>query len=216
MSEFWSGFLRTLAGGGVAVIVLAFLGRELLRQLLIKDLDMARAARDRELEAFKANLSHELEAYKGEIQRQTTEAGVQYEKVQDRLHEVVPETYAAFFGLFVVLRNRAYSVRQSGKTAQDAWGIAEGIFHRNVLYFSPESQRKSHAFLQAAAKSAHEWTRAVGSEPSEPARVELTQKLRQLFTEEVEPALNEVFNDFQRLLGVNAGTAAHPAAGAGA
>jgi hypothetical protein len=207
--------VRTIAGGGVAVIVLAFLARELLRQLLTKDLEKARAERDRDLEAFKANLSRELEAYKGEVQRQTAEAGVRHAKVHERLHQVLPEIYEAFFGLLGALRFACgFNSTPEKAAAHDQLVLARqareraiNAFNLRVLYLSGASGAKCHAFLDKTLKCEEARMNATPLVAGEPAqagqhRAGALAAAREIFEAECETALFEVFNDFQRLLAV--------------
>lgn len=220
MSPDWGSFAGGALSATTLLLVVGFLSRSPIHHWLGKDLEDHKADLSKDVERYKATLSRDLEAYKGEIQRQTAEAGVRHEKVQDRLHEVVPETFAAFFGLLAALREftDVYSTPdrlsdgQSLKNAHDAREKAVDVFNRNVLYFSVESELKAHDFLDAAAKCARARASAVEIAPGEAERAQIDREARRLFTEETEPALREVLDDFQRLLGVNIEPAVSPAA----
>jgi hypothetical protein len=201
--------LTGATGAGLVLAAAVFLGRSVVQQWLA-----------RSLAKFQADLAQanalELEPLKGEIQRQVGESAARHSRLQDRLHEVLPDLFAAIqrycdaTGAFTALsqfhgegstEDRLAELKAASQGALDA-------FHRSLLYLPRESAAEVVTFLVAAGASSRDRSsaHAVGTQnPAEDGqhRKALLERARESFEKEVRTARVNVFMNFQKLLGVD-------------
>jgi hypothetical protein len=146
--EYWQQILLALGGNAALLLVLAWLGKSLLSQLLAKDVDKFKMLLTKEQDGFKAALEAEyaaaVEKLKHDLQLVATEHEVMFAKLHEKRANVIAETHRLIREIHLsVLHLSLFLIGDLGedRPKQDAFekvmetsGTLYNYFYANCIY----------------------------------------------------------------------------------